>query len=177
MKNIIEEVIFPAFGDWSVVVYGWSKELARKSSVPFTVLHDESTDDSHSFARKLLAADGYFYSHYQQLPPAHSIILTKSINDELINYLSECSGLMVVRLKNTIRGNNQYDNLKPKHLIFSVPKLIVKEDGVPEFTNLLRQASIINIPFNFTTTFEAPWHLRLRQNLDNLFRAGKNLVH
>jgi hypothetical protein len=171
VKHPFKEVFFPIHGDWTIEAYGWSKELARRLQTPFRVVRSALADSqSDVFNQRLLQADGYYIGHYHY-PPLKTKVTSvpEEFSPQVINYLSACSGLAVVRLNPTLNAGFQDDFLNlTRHIVIAIPNPILKSEQVPEFISILRQVSILNMPFDSLQPISNTLLSRLKQRIQSL---------
>ena len=166
MKNVIKEVIFPAYGDWKIEDYAWCKELARRLNASFKVLQSaDSGEYSEEFAHKILRGDGYYFGHYNYAPIKTQLAARQDeLSDEFSNYLKDSSGLAVLVLDSKTKLQEESFKLS-HHIVLSIPNPIEISSKQSEFVSILRQISILNLPFDFEEEGKQSWLSKLLQNL------------
>lgn len=166
MKHLIKEVIFPAYGDWKIEAYAWCKELARRLNVSFKVLQSaDSGEYSEEFAHKILRGDGYYFGHYNYAPIKTRLSSHRNeLTTEFANYLRDRSGLAVLVLDSKARFPEESFNLS-HHIVLSIPNPIEIKSKETEFISILRQISILNLPFDSVGSDPQSWLSKLAQNL------------
>jgi hypothetical protein len=169
VKNLVKEVIFPAYGDWKIEAYAWCKELARRMNATFTVLQSgDGGQYSEKFAHKILRGDGYYFGHYNYAPiKTHLNSHQDQIPAEFSNYLKDSSGLAVLVLDSKAKFQEAVFSLS-HHIVLSIPDPIEIESKEFEFIGILRQVSILNLPFDFKDEDKQSWFSKLVQNLRTL---------
>lgn len=162
MKNLVKEVLFPAYGDWKVEAYAWSKELARRLNTSFRVL--ENGKSGEDFNQQLLQGDGYYFGHYHHAPQkTHLTSLKKGFTPEFTEYLKDSSGLAVIVLEPSSKSIFQDDAINlSHHVVLSIPNPIEKTSKESEFMDILKQISILNLPFDFPQGKQS-WLAKLTQ--------------
>lgn len=163
MKPLVKEVLFAAFGDWKVEAYAWSKELARRLNASFRVLQS-NTELNDTFNQQLLQADGYYFGHYHHTPLKTNLTsFKKGLSPDFVDYLNESSGLAVIVLDPSAKSVFHEDALNlSHHVVLSIPNPITKVSNGTEFMDILRQISIINLPFQYSPGRQS-WFAKLAQ--------------
>jgi hypothetical protein len=166
VKNLVKEVIFPAYGDWKIEAYAWCKELARRLNATFKVLQSGDTGQySDEFAHKILRGDGYYFGHYNFAPiKTHLSVHQDQLPAEFLNSLKDTSGLAVLVLDSKAKFQEESFSLS-HHIVLSIPNPIEIKSKEVEFVSILRQISILNLPFDFVDADKQSWISKLMQNL------------
>lgn len=167
MKNLVKEVVFTAYGDWKIEAYAWCKELARRLDASFRVIQSEGKREySEEFAHKLLRGDGYYFGHYNFAPiKTHLSSSQGELTAAFINYLNESSGLAVLVLDSKLKPVAQDTLNSSHHIVLSIPSPIERTSDGTEFTDILHQISVLNLPFNFVEEEKQSWLSKFFQNL------------
>lgn len=168
MRSLVKEVIFPAYGDWKIEAYAWCKELARRSNATFRVLQSgDGSEYSEEFTHKILRGDGYYFGHYNYTPIKTQLSSHHDhLSTDFVNYTKSSSGIAVLVLDSKTRLQEEPLNLS-HHIVLSIPNPIEMASKESEFIGILRQISILNLPFDFVEEDKQSWLAKLVNN----FRA------
>lgn len=166
VNHLVKEVVFPAYGDWKIEAYAWCKELARRLNASFKVLQSSAGDkDLAELPHKILRGDGYYFGHYNYAPiKTHLSSHRAELTPEFSDYLKDRSGLAVLVLDSKAKFPDESFKLS-HHIVLSIPNPIEIQSKETEFVTILRQISILNLPFDSVDEDRKSWLSKWVQNI------------